>query len=96
MLDLSVDQSGHAAIVTTILSANSELHSLAQNDALGHINSVLAEITGSPVTRLGGAMVSWTDDPFARCIARVPIGDQQGDCAPRDQTAARKASVLCG
>ena len=77
MLDLSVDQSGHAAIVTTILSADSELHSLAQNDALGHINSVLAEITGSPVTRLGGAMVSWTDDPFARCIARVPIGDQR-------------------
>ena len=47
MLDLSVDQSGHAAIVTTILSADLELHSLAQNGALGHIDSVLAEITGS-------------------------------------------------
>ena len=22
-------------------------------------------------------MVSWTDDPFARCIARAPIGDQR-------------------
>jgi len=77
MLDLSVDQSGRAAIVTTILSADSELHSLAQNDALGHIDSVLAEITGSPVTRLGGTMVSWTDEPFARCIARAPIGDQR-------------------
>ena len=37
----------------------------------------LAEITGSPVTRLGGAIMSWTDDPFARCIARAPIGDQR-------------------
>jgi monoamine oxidase len=77
MLDLSVDQPGNAAIVTTILSADSEPRGLAQNDVLGEIDSALTEITRSPVTRLGGAMVSWTDDPFARCIARAPIGDQR-------------------
>jgi monoamine oxidase len=77
LLDLSIDQPGHAAIVTTILSAESEPHGLAQDDVLGHIDSALVEITGNAVTRLGGAMVSWTDDPFARCIARAPIGDQR-------------------
>jgi monoamine oxidase len=77
MLDLSVDQPGNAAIVTTILSAESEPRGLAQNDVLGEIDSALTEITRSTVTRLGGAMVSWTDDPFARCIARAPIGDQR-------------------
>src|SRR5580700_5848831 len=77
MLDLSVDQPGGAAIVTTILSAESEPRGLAEDDVLGQIDSALGEITGSAVTRLGGAMVSWTDDPFARCIARAPIGDQR-------------------
>ena len=77
MLDLSVDQPGNAAVVTTILSAESEPRGLAQNEVLGEIDSALTEITRSPVTRLGGAIVSWTDDPFARCIARAPIGDQR-------------------
>jgi len=77
MLDLSVDQPGNAAVVTTILSAESEPRGLAQNEVLGEIDSALTEMTRSPVTRLGGAIVSWTDDPFARCIARAPIGDQR-------------------
>ena len=77
MLDLSVDQPGNAAVVTTILSAESEPRGRAQNEVLGEIDSALTEMTRSPVTRLGGAIVSWTDDPFARCIARAPIGDQR-------------------
>jgi monoamine oxidase len=77
MLDLSVDQRGDAAIVTTILSAESEPRGLAEDDVLREIDLALAEITGSAVTRLAGAIVSWTDDPFARCIARAPIGDQR-------------------
>ena len=47
MLDLSVDQPGRAAIVTTILSAESEPRGLARDDVLGHIDSALSEITGS-------------------------------------------------
>jgi monoamine oxidase len=50
---------------------------LAQEEVLGQIDAALAEVAGSSVTRLGGAIVSWTDDPFARCIARAPIGDQR-------------------
>jgi monoamine oxidase len=77
LLDLSVDQPGNAAVVTTILSAESEPRGLPQNEVLGKVDSALTDITKSPVTRLGGAIVSWTDDPFARCIARAPIGDQR-------------------
>jgi monoamine oxidase len=77
MLDLSVDQPGNAAVVTTILSAESEPRGRAQNEVLGEIDSALTAIIRSPVTRLEGAIVSWTDDPFARCIARAPIGDQR-------------------
>src|SRR5271169_4930948 len=50
MLDLSVDQPGRAAIVTTILSAESEPRGLAQDDVLGHIDSALA-LAASPVPR---------------------------------------------
>jgi monoamine oxidase len=77
LLDLSVDQAGDAVIVTTILSAESEPRGLTQEQVLGQVDAALAEIAGGPVTRLGGAIVSWTDDPFARCIARAPIGDQR-------------------
>jgi monoamine oxidase len=77
LLDLSVDQPGNAAIVTTILSAESEPRGLAQNEVLSEMDSALTEITRSRLTRVGGAIVSWTDDPFARCIARAPIGDQR-------------------
>ena len=77
LLDLSVDQPGNAAVVTTILSAESEPRGLPQSEVLGKVDSALTDITKSPVTRLGGAIVSWTDDPFARCIARAPIGDQR-------------------
>jgi monoamine oxidase len=77
MLDLSVDQPGNAAVMTTILSAESEPRGRAQNEVLGEIDSALTAIIRSPVTRLEGAIVSWTDDPFARCIARAPIGDQR-------------------
>lgn len=77
LLDLSVDQPGDAAIVTTILSAESEPRGLAPEEVLGQVDSALADISGSAATRLGGAIVSWTDDPFARCIARAPIGDQR-------------------
>jgi monoamine oxidase len=77
LLDLSVDQPGNAAVVTTILSAESEPRGLPQNEVLGKVDSALTDITKSPVMRLGGAIVSWTDDPFARCIARAPIGDQR-------------------
>jgi monoamine oxidase len=77
LLDLSVEQPGDSAIVTTILSAESEPRALPHEDVLSQVDSALAEIAGRSLTRLGAAIVSWTDDPFARCIARAPIGDQR-------------------
>ena len=77
LLDLSVDQAGDAVIVTSILSAESEPRGLGQEEVLAQVDAAVAEIAGSPVTRLGGAVISWSDDPFARCIARAPIGDQR-------------------
>ena len=77
LLDLSVDQPGDATIVTTILSAESEPRRVAEEDVLRQVDTQLEQITHGSVTRLGGAIVSWTDDPFARCIARAPIGDQR-------------------
>jgi monoamine oxidase len=77
LLDLSVDQAGDAVIVTSILSAESEPRGLAKEEVLARVDAAVAEIAGSPVTRLGGAVISWSDDPFARCIARAPIGDQR-------------------
>ena len=77
LLDLSVDQAGDAVIVTSILSAESEPRGLAEEEVLAQVDAAVAEIAGSPVTRLGGTVLSWSDDPFARCIARAPIGDQR-------------------
>ena len=39
-------------------------------------------VTGSPVTRTFGTVVNWTDDPWSRCIARAPIGDQRETLLP--------------
>ena len=37
---------------------------------------------GQPVTRTFGTVVNWTDDPWSRCIARAPIGDQRETLLP--------------
>jgi monoamine oxidase len=42
----------------------------------------MAMVTGGPVTRSFGTVVNWTDDPWSRCIARAPIGDQRDTLLP--------------
>ena len=39
-------------------------------------------VTGSAVTRTFGTIANWTDDPWSRCIARAPIGDQRETLIP--------------
>ena len=34
------------------------------------------------MTRSFGTVVNWTDDPYSRCIARAPIGDQRETLLP--------------
>ena len=96
MLDLSVDQPGRAAIVTTILSAESEPRGLAQDGVLGHIDSVVAEITGGAVTRTRRRDGELDGRSFRSLHRPCPDRRSAGDSAPRNQAAARPASVLCG
>ena len=96
MLDLSVDQPGGAAIVTTILSAESEPRGLAEDDVLGQIE------LGSGRDHRPHCDKAWRrhgelDGRSFRSLHR-PCSDWRSarDCAPRDQAAARQAGVLCG
>jgi len=40
--------------------------------------------------------VSWTDDPFARCIARAPIGDQRETVLREIKRPLRKRVFFAG
>ena len=44
---------------------------------LDEADRTLEMVTGDSVTRTFGATANWTDDPWSRCIARAPIGDQR-------------------
>ncbi len=81
-LDFSIHQSGEPIVVTTILSAEREPRDLDAEAILQEADRTMELVTGLPVTRLHGTVVSWTDDPYARCIARAPIGDQRETLLP--------------
>ena len=96
MLDLSVDQPGRAAIVTTILSAELEPRGLARGRcARSHrLCAVRNHRQRSDQTRRRDGEL---DGRSFRSLHRpCPDRRSKGDGAPRDQTAARQASVLCG
>lgn len=81
-LDFSIHQSGQPIVVTSILSAEREPRGIDTETVLAEADRTMEMVTGSPVTRLFGTVVSWTDDPYARCIARAPIGDQRETLLP--------------
>jgi monoamine oxidase len=80
-LDVSADQPGKPIVVVTILSAERQPR-LDETTILAESDQTMGMITGSPVTRAHGTVVSWTDDPYSRCIARAPIGDQRETLLP--------------
>jgi monoamine oxidase len=80
-LDVSADQPGRPIVVVSILSAERQPR-LDEAAILDEVDRTMALVTGSPVTRTHGAVVSWTDDPYSRCIARAPIGDQRETLLP--------------
>src|SRR5205823_919133 len=80
-LDVSADQPGGQIVVVTILSAERQPR-LGEDAILEESDRTMAMVTGSPVTRTFGTVVSWTDDPYSRCIARAPIGDQRETLLP--------------
>jgi monoamine oxidase len=81
-LDVSAYQSGQPIVVVTILSGERQPRDLDEGAVLGEADRTMAMVTGSPVTRTFGTMVNWTDDPYSRCIARAPIGDQRETLLP--------------
>jgi polyamine oxidase len=80
-LDVSGHQSGQPIVVVTILSGERQPR-LDEAGALEAADQTMAMVTGSPVTRIFGTVLSWTDDPYSRCIARAPIGDQRETLLP--------------
>jgi monoamine oxidase len=81
-LDFSLHQAGEPIVVTSILSAEQEPRGIDTRTVLQEADHTMELITGSPVTRVFGTACSWTDDPYARCIARAPIGDQRETLLP--------------
>jgi monoamine oxidase len=82
-LDVSTYQSGLPIVVVTILSGERQPRGLDEGAVLEEADRTMAMVTGSPVTRTFGTVVSWTDDPWSRCIARAPIGDQRETLIPQ-------------
>jgi monoamine oxidase len=80
-LDVSAYQSGKPIVLVSILSGERQPR-LDETTILEESDRTLAMVTGSPVTRTHGTVVSWTDDPYSRCIARAPIGDQRETLLP--------------
>jgi monoamine oxidase len=81
-LDVSADQPGQPIVVVTILSAERQPRGLDDGAVLEETDRTMALVTGSPVTRTFGTIANWTDDPYSRCIARAPIGDQRETVIP--------------
>jgi monoamine oxidase len=80
-LDVSAHQPSGPIVVVSILSAERQPR-LDEATILEEADRTMAMVTGSPVTRTHGTVVSWTDDPYSRCIARAPIGDQRETLLP--------------
>jgi monoamine oxidase len=81
-LDVSAYQSGGPIVVVTILSGERQPRDMDEGAILDEADRTMAMVTGSPVTRAFGTVVNWTDDPYSRCIARAPIGDQRETLLP--------------
>jgi len=81
-LDVSADQPGQPIVVVSILSGERQPRRLDDEAVLAEADRTMELVTGSPVTRTFGTVVNWTDDPWSRCIARAPIGDQRDTLLP--------------
>lgn len=81
-LDVSAYQSGQPIVVVSILSGELQPRGLDEGGILAEADRTMAMVTGSPVKRTFGTVVDWTEDPYSRCIARAPIGDQRETLLP--------------
>jgi monoamine oxidase len=80
-LDVSAHQSGQPIVVVTILSGERQPR-LEEDTIFEQADDTMAMVTGTSVSRRFGTVANWTDDPWSRCIARAPIGDQRETLIP--------------
>ena len=80
-LDVSAHQPGQSIVVVSILSGERQPR-LESDTIFDEADATMAMVTGGSVTRSFGTIVNWTDDPWSRCIARAPIGDQRETLIP--------------
>lgn len=80
-LDVSAHQEGRPIVVVSILSGERQPR-LADEAIFERADETMAMVAGSSVTRRFGTIANWTDDPWSRCIARAPIGDQRETLIP--------------
>jgi monoamine oxidase len=81
--------------VVTILSGEQEPR-LDDGAVLEEADRTMAIVAGRPVTRTFGTVVSWTDDPYSRCIARAPIGDQRETLIPLIRASLGRSVFFAG
>jgi monoamine oxidase len=80
--DQSIHQSGDAIVITSVLGGDHEPAFVDPEPVLREADETMRLLTGKKVTRTFGTVVSWTRDPWARCVVRAPIGDQRDTILP--------------
>jgi len=95
-LDVSAHQPGKRIVVVSILSAERQPRGLDDQATFDEADRTMELVTGSPVTRTFGTIANWTDDPWSRCIARAPIGDQRETLIPAIRTPLGQTVFFAG
>ena len=80
--DQSIHQPGDAIVITSVLGGDHEPAFVDPEPVLREADETMALLAGQKVTRVFGTVVSWTRDPWARCVVRAPIGDQRQTVLP--------------
>ena len=80
--DQSMHQPGDAIVISSVLGGDHEPSFDDPEPVLREADRTMQLVAGQPVTRTFGTVVSWTRDPWARCLVRAPMGDQRETVLP--------------
>ena len=94
--DQSIHQPGSAIVITSVLGGDHEPAFVDAEPVLREADQTMELLTGKKVTRLFGTLVSWTRDPWARCVVRAPIGDQRETVLPKIRAPLGGALFFAG
>ena len=83
LLDGSLHQAGDAIVLTSVLGGDHEPCLEEPAAVLAEADETLSLLVGRPLTRTFGAVLSWSADPWARCVVRAPAGDERETLLPR-------------